>query len=97
METQGGCLDPESHELLDMLNTTCSSLPLDSPRGVQSVGDDHLLLLNPGDVDPRSPSPLLPGSVSWSLTLSFFLSFQKRVLFLTNDYFFTDISGTPFR
>uniref|UniRef100_A0A8B9W3B3 Calcium voltage-gated channel auxiliary subunit alpha2delta 4 n=1 Tax=Anas zonorhyncha TaxID=75864 RepID=A0A8B9W3B3_9AVES len=33
---------------------------------------------------------------NWSLTLSFFLSFQKRVLFLTNDYFFTDISGTPF-
>lgn len=23
--------------------------------------------------------------------------FQKQVLFLTNDYFFTDISDTPFR
>lgn len=23
--------------------------------------------------------------------------FQKRVLFLTHDYFFTDISDTPFR
>lgn len=28
--------------------------------------------------------------LSWCL-------FQKRVLFLTNDYFFTDISDTPFR
>uniref|UniRef100_A0A8C3NMK6 Uncharacterized protein n=1 Tax=Geospiza parvula TaxID=87175 RepID=A0A8C3NMK6_GEOPR len=30
------------------------------------------------------------------LSYSFILLFQKRVLFLTNDYFFTDISGTPF-
>lgn len=29
--------------------------------------------------------------------LLFFSLFQKRVLFLTNDYFFTDISDTPFR
>ncbi|KAJ8791349.1 hypothetical protein J1605_004296 [Eschrichtius robustus] len=31
----------------------------------------------------------LPWHLSWCL-------FQKRVLFLTNDYFFTDISDTPF-
>lgn len=26
-----------------------------------------------------------------------FLVFQRRALFLANDYFFTDISDTPFR
>ena len=35
-----------------------------------------------------TPSPA--GTLPWYL-------FQKRVLFLTNDYFFTDISDTPFR
>lgn len=35
-----------------------------------------------------TPSPA--GTLPWCL-------FQKRVLFLTNDYFFTDISDTPFR
>lgn len=39
-----------------------------------------------GVVGTSPPASTLP----WCL-------FQKRVLFLTNDYFFTDINDTPFR
>lgn len=97
MERQSDCLDPESHKLLNMLSTAHSPLPPASPSRVWSVGNNQLLLPSFGDIHPRSPSSLCSWSVRWSLTFLFMLLFQKRVLFLTNDYFFTDISGTPFR
>lgn len=69
----------------------CTFIPASSqPSRVWGVG-----FAQPWGHYPGSPSPLCPCSVRWSLL--FILLFQKRVLFLTNDYFFTDISGTPFR
>lgn len=40
----------------------------------------------------------LSGNLFWIFIFCYVFSLpQKRVLFLTNDYFYTDISGTPFR
>lgn len=53
-----------------------------------------------GDADPRVPGEELGGPEATLLSSKhppLVCSFQKRVLFLTNDYFFTDISDTPFR